>query len=654
MSVNDSKSTVYSSKAETPSKKKISSNANEAKERRNQDYLLIWLERNIDLNNSTSQNMLEELVSIGMDVQTFEEPDDCIDFITEIDDIKVLLIIVGTINQHLMPLIHDIPHLESIYVFQDKDTQYKQWPKVQGVFKEIKSLCNSLRDNIYQRDHDAIPMSFLSKQMISTTTTASNENNLDRLEPSFMYTMIFKEILLEITEDTKKAMEKLVEYCSQKGVREYQLLEFQRDYNEKSPVWWYTRPIFLYDMLNLSLRSLDTQAMIALGFFIRDLHRQLQQLYENQRSTFVNRFIVYRGQGLSNKNLQHLRGIKGGLLAFNNFLSTSTEQKIAMKFVERTMHKNKDIVGVLFMMTIDLNKIPTTTTPFALIDGYSAIKTEKEILFSMHTIFRVDDIRQSLSNCHLWEVQLTLTDKNDPQLATLTQFMQKDLRGSTGWHQLADLMLNVGHFTQAEQLYSELLKNAYSDSDRAGIYHQLGWVKDDQGQCTEAVSFYKKSLEIKQKILPKDHPTLAPTYSNIGRLYDNMGDYSKALHFYEKARKIYEKSLSPDHLDLAICFGKIGLVYNNIGDYSKALQFHEKAHKILEKALPPNHPSLATSYNNIGGVYNDMGDYSKALEFYEKAHKIYEKALPPNHPDLAISYSNIGQLYNNMGDYSKA
>ncbi|CAF4234521.1 unnamed protein product, partial [Rotaria sordida] len=41
MSANDSKLTVDSSKAETSSMKKISSNANEAKECRGQDYLLI-------------------------------------------------------------------------------------------------------------------------------------------------------------------------------------------------------------------------------------------------------------------------------------------------------------------------------------------------------------------------------------------------------------------------------------------------------------------------------------------------------------------------------------------------------------------------------------------------------------------------------------
>ncbi|CAF1395930.1 unnamed protein product [Rotaria sordida] len=292
-------------------------------------------------------------------------------------------------------------------------------------------------------------------------------------------------------------------------------------------------------------------------------------------------------------------------------------------------------------MTIDPNTISAATTPFALIDDYSAIKTEKEILFSMHTVFRVDDIKQSVSNSRLWEVQLTLTGDNDPQLAALTKTIQKDLYGSTGWHRLGQLMLKVGHFNQAEELYNELLKNASSDSDRAHIYHQLGFLKGNKGQYQEAVAFYEKSLEIKRKTLSEDHPSLANTYNNIGLAYKNMGDYSKAVEFNKKTIKIKEKALSPNDPDLALSYNNIGGMYKNMGDYSKALEFYQNSHKILEKALPSNHPRLATSYNNIGLVYSNMGDYSKALEFYEKDLEITKKAMPPNHPDLATSYNNI-------------
>ncbi|CAF1045837.1 unnamed protein product [Adineta steineri] len=56
--------------------------------------------------------------------------------------------------------------------------------------------------------------------------------------------------------------------------------EFQHDYHREQAVWWYTRECFIYQMLNRALRTLDAGTIINMGFFIRDLHQQLHQVYE--------------------------------------------------------------------------------------------------------------------------------------------------------------------------------------------------------------------------------------------------------------------------------------------------------------------------------------------------------------------------------------
>ncbi|CAF4622299.1 unnamed protein product, partial [Rotaria magnacalcarata] len=60
-----------------------------------------------------------------------------------------------------------------------------------------------------------------------------------------------------------------------------------------------------------------------------------------------------------------------------------------MDFVQRAMYNSDETVGVIFIMAIDQSKISVKTTPFAMIDAYSAIPSEQEILFTMHTVFRV-------------------------------------------------------------------------------------------------------------------------------------------------------------------------------------------------------------------------------------------------------------------------
>ena len=90
--------------------------------------------------------------------------------------------------------------------------------------------------------------------------------------------------------------------------------------------------LFLHSMLNKALYSFDLAAMNKVGFFIRHLHHQLDQLHKEQSSRNQNEFVVYRGQGFTSEQFQRLRESQGGLLSFNNFLSTSKKQSVAMEF----------------------------------------------------------------------------------------------------------------------------------------------------------------------------------------------------------------------------------------------------------------------------------------------------------------------------------
>ena len=138
-----------------------------------------------------------------------------------------------------------------------------------------------------------------------------------------MYTVLFKEIILEIDEDDSKAMKQLVDYCRETGIDEDELKCFESTYHQKSPIWWYTCETFLYGTLNHALRCLEMKTMTKLGFVIRNLHQQLDRLHREQLNDFKEKFVVYRGQGFKEKDFHHLNSNMGGLLSFNNFLSTS-------------------------------------------------------------------------------------------------------------------------------------------------------------------------------------------------------------------------------------------------------------------------------------------------------------------------------------------
>jgi tetratricopeptide (TPR) repeat protein len=613
------------------------------------NYFLVWLDVSIDQSNQDCQNILAELRDIVSNVNIFTQPDQCIDFLSEVDDIKAFMIVTGAMGQQIIPLIHDIPHLDEIYLYCPNKTAYeqwaKQWVKVKGVHTGMTSIYEALQLAVKQCNQDSIGVSFLTMEEVASS------GNLDQLEPTFMYTQLFKEILLSMEYD-RKSIKDFTTYCRNGDYGSpSNINRFENEYNPRLAIWWYTFSSLIFSMLNAALRLLEADTIINMGFIIRDLHHQIERLHQQQLSNYRDTsFIVYRGQGLSKMDFEKLLKSKRGLISFNNFLSTSTNREISIFFAESTLEKI-DTVGILFKMTIDPCM---TSAPFASIHDMSSNDTEEEILFSMHTVFRIGDITKMDNNKSLYQVDLTLTSDDDQQLRTLTNRIREEAEGNNGWTRLGTLLLDIGQFNKAEELYNGLLEKTSKDSSKASCYNNLGLVKFHQGEYGRAIGYYEKALEIHQKTLPSNHTQLAILYSNIGGLNGHIGVYPKALSFHEKALEIQQKSLPPNHPLLATCYNNIAVAYHQMAEWSKALSFYKKVLDIQQKSLPPNHPSLANFYNNIAITYLQMGEYLKARSFYEKALQINEKSLPPNHPSSAASYNSIGEVYRNMGEYAKA
>jgi tetratricopeptide (TPR) repeat protein len=510
------------------------------------------------------------------------------------------MIISGSFGQQIVPRVHDMSQVDSIFIFCGNKKRHeqwaKEWPKIKGVFTEIAPICEALKQAAQQSEQNTVSISFMA------ANTSASKKNLDQLDSSFMYTNILKEILLSI-EFQEKHFKEFIDYCREQFYENDQELnnikKFEREYRTKTPIWWYTFECFLYPMVNRALRLMDVDTIIKMGFFLCDLHHQIEQLHSEKFNGHQSAkiFMVYRGQGMSKADFEQMQKTKGGLMSFNNFLTTSKNRQISLEFARHGL-TNPDIIEVLFVMKIDPS---VSTTPFASITDVTYFHGEEdEVLFSMHTVFRICDIKPMGENSCLFQVDLVLTSDNDIQLRTLTDRFREEIhQHSDGWYQLGSLLLKMGQFDKAQQLYEILLEQTTNEHEKGDIYHQIGSTKAAQGEYSKALSFYEKALEIRQKTLPPNHPDLASSYNNIGLVYASMDEYSKALSYHEKALEIRQKSLPSNHPDFASSYNNIGLVYASMDEYSKALSFHERAVNIGQSSLPPNHPDLQMYEKNL-------------------------------------------------------
>jgi tetratricopeptide (TPR) repeat protein len=641
-----------SSSTTTVKTTEISSNADHKGKHIVPNFILIWVDVNLDKLKVDYTNNLTQLQAVVGEVNVFKQPDECIDFLNTIQDEKVVLITSGSLGRHLVSDIHELPQIDAIYIFCHVKSHHgqwtKQWPKIKGVYTTIKPICQALERAVKQYYQDAIAISFVSaNEEISSP-------NLNQLESTFMYTDIFKEILFDL-EYTDQSIKDLANYCRKiyaGNKKELDIInEFENNYRLKTPIWWYTRECFTYQMVNRALRTLEVDTIINMGFFIHDLHEELRKLHREQVGAYHGKtFILYRGQGLLKPDFEKLSKLKGSLMSFNNFLSTSKTRSVSLHFAKNALGK-ENTVGILFHISIDSSIV---STPYASIRNVSFFKTEDEILFSMHSVFRVTEITKIDKEKPLYQIDLKLTADDDPELRAVTEKIRQEIDGETGLERVGKLLLKIGKYNKAEELYKVFLEQTSDELKKASYYYCLGSIKNWQGDYKNALEYHEKAIEIRERILSSDDPQQAVYYAGIAHVYHRQGQYAKAIAFTEKALEIKEKTLPPADVSLGTSYVNIAEMYRTIADYSKALSYFEKGYEILQKALPPNHPSLASCHGYIAGTYADMEDFPKSLELYLKELEIMEKTLPPDHPSLATSYGNVGGAYMRMRQYSTA
>ncbi len=107
-----------------------------------ESFACLWLDQNV---NSTQDNRdtLQELRQVINHLRTFNDSDECEQYIRQITKEKVVLIVSGALGRQVVPRLHDLPQFSACYVYcQDKKAN-EQWankfPKV-IVYRNLRTV----------------------------------------------------------------------------------------------------------------------------------------------------------------------------------------------------------------------------------------------------------------------------------------------------------------------------------------------------------------------------------------------------------------------------------------------------------------------------------------------------------------------------------
>ena len=94
-----------------------------------QNVLLVWLDGDIEESSSDCQHTIAQLRRTVNTINTFADGEECIQFLEDMKEEKACMIISGALGQQIVPRVHNMSQVDSIFIFCDNQKYHEQWAK---------------------------------------------------------------------------------------------------------------------------------------------------------------------------------------------------------------------------------------------------------------------------------------------------------------------------------------------------------------------------------------------------------------------------------------------------------------------------------------------------------------------------------------------
>ncbi|CAF1250778.1 unnamed protein product [Adineta steineri] len=178
--------------------------------RTTETFLLVWLHNSTDtVNNNDYQNIIIELQQAVSGVHRFTDVDEMVDFITDVAEEPIYLILSEAFVQTTISAVHEIPQVECVYILNENNAQCEQWlnqwQKIKGIYSDIKSIGEALEKTSKIDNQNMIPISFIDDSKDSEGLRDSGVQGSERLQKGLQETPISRSPLDQTFNELEKA-----------------------------------------------------------------------------------------------------------------------------------------------------------------------------------------------------------------------------------------------------------------------------------------------------------------------------------------------------------------------------------------------------------------------------------------------------------------
>lgn len=219
---------------------------------------------------------------------------------------------------------------------------------------------------------------------------------------------------------------------------------------------------------------------------------------------------------------------------------------------------------------------------------------------------------------------------------------------------LASILGNQGHYSEAEALYREILALyesllGSSHPDVLVIKHNLAGMLGEQGHYAQAEQFTREILSIREFMLGSTHPEILATKHSLAWVIGYQCQYVEAERIYREVLVARETLLGKSHPDTLNTRHSLAWALACQDRYSEAESIYHEVLTMREDLLGHIHPSTLTTKHNLACIFYNQARYSEArrLFLYVLAERI--NILGQQHPDTQSTQAWLELVRSKLG-----
>jgi tetratricopeptide (TPR) repeat protein len=228
----------------------------------------------------------------------------------------------------------------------------------------------------------------------------------------------------------------------------------------------------------------------------------------------------------------------------------------------------------------------------------------------------------------------------------------------TALNSLAVVFKYSGRFDEAAGLYDRALRAAElagaGDDTLATLLHNIGGLEHARGNYAAGEPAARRSVELRERALGPDHPSVAADVAALAAIIDGQGRYEEAEALYERALATFERVHGPDHYEIAVNVNNLAGVRQAQGRLADAEVLYRRSLAIKEALLGDDHPDVALTLNNLALLLDTTGNPEEAAALYERALRTFAHRLDRGHPKIQACARNYAALLRDQGRASEA